>query len=157
MYRVLDKISQFFNWIAMIALFLMFGVVSVDILSSKIFNKPITAAVDFMSLLAAIVASFSLAQTIKANRHIEVEFIVTKLPIRLRKFFNVISSLFSMCFFILVAWKSFVYARNLHVLGEATLTQHIPIAPFVYGMGVACIPAILIYALKAIKDTKEVR
>jgi len=155
--RLLDKISGFFNWIAVIALLLMFAVVSLDILSSKIFNRPITAAVDFMSLLATIVAAFSLSQTIQVGRHIEVEFIVTKLPGTLRKVFNVISSLFSMCFFILVVWKSFAYARNLQTLGEATLTQHIPVAPFVYGLGVACVPAIFIYALRAYRYTKEVR
>ncbi len=157
MERFLDKISRFFNWIAIIALLLMFGVVSVDILSSKILNRPITAAVDFMSLLATVVAAFSLSQTILAGRHIEVEFIVTKMPVVLRKVLNVTSSLFSMCFFVLIVWKSFAYARNLQALGEATLTQHIPVAPFVYGIGIACIPAIFIYAIRVYKDTKKVR
>lgn len=157
MKSLLARISALFNWLAVIALLLMFGIVSADILSSKIFGRPITGAVDYVSLLAVIVASFSVSQTILAGRHIEVEFIVIRLPIPMRKAFNLLSSVLSAGFFALVALKSLSYARHVQLMREATLTERIPIAPFVYAMAVACIPAIFIYALRAYKDTKEVR
>ncbi|MEO0278526.1 MAG: TRAP transporter small permease [candidate division WOR-3 bacterium] len=156
MKSLLARISALFNWLAVIALLLMFAIVSADILSSKIFGRPITGAVDYVSLLAVIVASFSVSQTILAGRHIEVEFIVIRLPIPMRKAFNLLSSLLSAGFFALVALKSLSYARHVQLMREATLTERIPIAPFVYAMAVACIPAIFIYALRAYKDTKEV-
>ena len=156
MERLFNKLIGFFNWIAIIALLLMFAAITLDILSSKIINRPITATVDIMSLLATCVASFSLAETIKAGRHIEVDFIISRMPFAVRKVLNVVSRLLSMCFFILIAWRSFVYARNLQILKEATLTQHIPVAPFVYGIAIACIPAIFIYAVYAYRSMKEV-
>jgi hypothetical protein len=43
------------------------------------------------------------------------------------------------------------------VVGEASLTQHIPIAPIMYGIGIAFIPAVVIYAAQVYRDVKEVR
>ncbi|HOP85266.1 MAG TPA: TRAP transporter small permease [Syntrophorhabdaceae bacterium] len=157
MERLFNKITGFFNWIAVIALLLMFATITLDILSSKIINRPITATVDIMSLLATCVASFSLAETIKAGRHIEVDFIISRMPFKIRKILNVVSRLLSMGFFMLIVWRSLVYARNLQVLKEATLTQHIPVAPFVYGIAVACIPAIFIYLVDAYRSIREVK
>lgn len=152
--KTIDKIAGLFNWVAIVALLLMFAVVAIDILSSKILNKPVTATVDIMSLLATTVASFSLSRTILAGRHIEVEFITSRVPLIMARVAFVFSRLLSMCFFILVVWRTFVYAHNLYILKEATLTQHIPVAPFAYAMGVAFIPAIIIYALEIYRGIK---
>jgi TRAP-type transport system small permease protein len=155
--RGLEKVSLWFTWVAVGALLAMFAVLLIDILSSKILNRPITATVDMVSLLAAVVASFSVSQTILMGRHIEVEFIVAKLPRGARKTFNVISSFLSLTFFLLIVWRTFTYALELQRTGESSLTQHIPMAPFAYGIAVACIPAVLIYALQTVRDMREVR
>lgn len=155
--KVLNAVGNWFNWVALAALLAMFAVITVDILSSKILNRPIMATVDIASLLAAVVAAFAVSKTILAGRHIEVEFIVLSLPPRARKAFNVFASTLSFLFFLLVMWRCLVYARDLQILGETSLTQHIPIAPFVYGIGFACIPAVVIYALRVYRDVREVR
>jgi len=152
-----EKISRWFNQIAVGALLLMFAIMVVDILSSKIFNRPIVATVDVASFLALVVASFSVSKTILTGRHIEVEFIVTLLPRGIRKIFNVFASFLSLAFFLLIVWRSIMYANSLVETGESSLTAHIPMAPFAYGVAVACIPAVLVYAYQTYRDTKEVR
>jgi len=153
----LERVSTWFNWIAVGALLVMFAIMVLDILSSKILNQPITATVDVASFLALVVASFSVSRTILAGRHIEVEFIVKKLPRGARKSFNMFSSFLSLAFFLLIVWRAFVYAYSLQKTGESSLTQHIPMAPFAYGIAIACIPAVLIYAYQTYYDTKDVR
>jgi len=153
----LEGISVWFNWVAVLALLAMFAIMVLDILTSKILNMPITATVDIASLLALVVASFSVSRTILAKRHIEVEFIVTRLPRGARKIFNTLSSFLSLAFFLLVVWRAFVYAYSLQKTGESSLTQHIPMAPFAYGIAIACLPAVLIYAYQTFRDTKDVR
>lgn len=155
--KVLKAMGNGFNWVALSALLAMFAVITIDILSSKILNLPIIATVDIASLLAAVVVAFAVSQTILAGRHIEVDFLVICLPPRARKVFNVFASTLSLLFFLLLVWRCLVYARNLQVLGEASLTQHIPVAPIVYGIGIAFIPAVVIYAVRVYRDTKEVR
>ena len=152
-----ERVATWFNWIAIGALLAMFAIMVLDILTSKIFNVPITATVDVASFLALVVASFSVSRTILAGRHIEVEFIVAKLPRGARKFFNALSSFLSLVFFLLIVWRAFVYAYSLQKTGESSLTQHIPMAPFAYGIAFACIPAVLIYAYQTYRDTKDVR
>ena len=153
----LERIAVWFNWIAVVALLGMFAIMVLDILSSKILNRPITATVDVASFLALVVAAFSVSRTILARRHIEVEFIVTRLPRGARKTFNIFSSLVSLAFFLLIVWRAFAYAYSLQKTGESSLTQHIPMAPFAYGIAIACIPAVLIYAYQTYRDPKDVR
>lgn len=155
--KKLEKIAVWFSWIAVGALFAMFAIMLLDILSSNILNRPIIATVDVASLLALLVASFSVSRTILAGRHIEVEFIVTRLPRGTRKTFNTLSSFLSLAFFFLIIWRSFVYAYSLQKTGESSLTTHIPMAPFAFGIAIACIPAVLIYAFQTYRDMKSVR
>lgn len=153
----LEILSRWSNWIAVAALLLMFAIMVVDILTTKIFNKPIVATVDLVSFLALMVASFSVSWTILAGRHIEVEFIVALFPRGTRKVFNTMASFLSLAFFLLIVWRSIVYANSLVKTGESSLTAHIPMAPFAYGIAVACVPAVLIYAYQTYRDMREVR
>lgn len=155
--KFLERLASWFNWVAVAALLLMFGVMVMDILSAKILNRSITSTVDIASLLAVLVASFSVSKTILAGRHIEVEFVVSRLPDRLRKGFNAVSSLLVLLFFLLIIWRSFAYGVHLWKVGESSLTAHIPMAPFVFLTAVACLPAVFAYAVRAYRDTKEVR
>jgi TRAP-type transport system small permease protein len=155
--KLLKMVGQGFNWIALVSLLAMFAVIAVDILSSKLMNRPLSGAVDTVCLLATIVTAFAVSQTILAGRHIEVEFIVICLPQKIRRFFNTFASFLSLLFFLLLTWRCLVYAHDLRILGEVSLTQRIPIAPFVYGIGIAYIPAVIIYALQTYRDVKEDR
>lgn len=152
-----ERIAVWFNWVAVGALLAMFALLVLDILSSKLLNRPIVATVDVASLLALVVASFSVSRTILAGRHIEVQFVVEKLPRGTRKTFNALSSFLSLAFFCLIVWRSVVYAYSLQKTGESSLTQHIPLAPFAYSLAVACVPALFIFAYQVYRDTKEVR
>ncbi len=155
--RAIRAVGSTLNWVAVVALLGMFAVITADILSSKILNRPITATVDIASLLATAVAAFAVSQTILAGRHIEVDFVAARIPPGIRRVVNVFASLLSLLFFVLIVWRSFVYGYNLQALGETSLTQHIPMAPFAYGIGIACIPAVVIYALQIYRDIMEVR
>jgi TRAP-type C4-dicarboxylate transport system permease small subunit len=157
MEKVLDRIAGSFNLVAVAALLLMFAVMVADILSAKILNRPITATVDVASVLALSAAAFSVSRTILAKRHIEVEFFVVMFPPGVRKVFNTLASLLTLVFFILIVWRSFMYGLSLQQTGESSLTTHIPMSPFAYGIAIACVPAVLIYACQAYRDMKEVR
>lgn len=154
---LLTAASASFSWVAIAALFLMLVVVAVDILSSKIFNRPVTAAVDVASVAAICVIAFALPQTVLAGRHIEVEFVVARLPKRLRQACNAFSSLLSLGFFALLAWRLYVYAQELSASNEVTLTQHIPLAPLAYAVAIVCVPAAAMYARQFWQDVRKGR
>jgi len=148
MLNILEKIvkvwSYWFNWIALIALIGMVGVVSVDIIGAKLFNYPLPGAVELVSFFGVVLVAFSAAQTYEAGRHIRVDFVVMRLPVRVQRVLLSIALLLSMVLFALLIWRTFLYGRDIQVAGEVSLTLNFPYTPFVYGLAIACIPLFLL-------------
>lgn len=140
--------SNWFNWAALAGLTVMLGLITVDIVGAKIFKQPIPGAMDLTSLLGLVVIAFSVAQTQIMNRHITVDFLTLRLPKYLRMLVRSISTLLCILLIAVIIWRAFLHAHDMHVLGDASLTVKIPLAPFGYGLAVAFIPMLLILLIK---------
>ncbi len=140
--------SNWFNWAALAGLTVMLGLITVDIVGAKIFKQPIPGAMDLTSLLGLVVIAFSVAQTQIMNRHITVDFLTLRLPKHLRMLVRSISTLLCILLIAVIIWRAFLHAHDMHVLGDASLTVKIPLAPFGYGLAVAFIPMLLILLIK---------
>jgi TRAP-type transport system small permease protein len=146
--RFTRRLSQWFNWIALAGLIVMLGLVAVDIVGAKIFKQPVPGAMDLTSLLGLVIIAFSVAQTQVMNRHITVNFLTLRLPKRLRMLVRSVSTLLCILFFAVIIWRAFMHAFDMHVLGDASLTVKVPLAPFAYGLAIAFIPMLLIFLIK---------
>jgi TRAP-type transport system small permease protein len=146
--RFTMRLSQWFNWIALAGLILMLGLVAVDIVGAKIFKQPIPGAMDLTSLLGLVVIAFSVAQTQVMNRHITVNFLTLRLRKRFRMLVRGISNLLCVLFFAVIIWRAFMHALDMHILGDASLTVKVPLAPFAYGLAIAFVPMLLILLIK---------
>jgi TRAP-type C4-dicarboxylate transport system permease small subunit len=146
--RFTRRLSQWFNWIALAGLIVMLGIVAVDIVGAKVFRLPVPGAMDFTSLLGLVVIAFAVAQTQRMGRHITVNFLTLRLPKHIRIIVRGISTFLCIIFFCVVIWRSFMYARDMYVLGDASLTVKIPLAPFAYGLAIAFVPMLLILLIK---------
>jgi len=142
------QMSKWFNWIALAGLTIMLGLITVDIVGAKIFKQPIPGAMDLTSLLGLVVIAFSVAQTQVMNRHITVDFLTLRLPKHLRVLVRSISTLLCILFFVVIIWRAFMHAYDMQILGDASLTVKIPLAPFAYGLAIAFIPMLLILLIK---------
>jgi TRAP-type transport system small permease protein len=142
------QMSNWFNWAALAGLTVMLGLITVDIVGAKIFKQPIPGAMDLTSLLGLVVIAFSVAQTQIMNRHITVDFLTLRLPKHLRMLVRSISTLLCILLIAVIIWRAFLHAHDMHVLGDASLTVKIPLAPFGYGLAVAFIPMLLILLIK---------
>lgn len=142
------QLSQWFNWIALAALTVMLGLVTVDIVGAKIFRQPVPGAMDLTSLLGLVVIAFAVAQTQLAGRHITVDFLTLRLPKSLQIIVRSISTLFCLFFFAVVIWRLFMHARDMQTLGDASLTVNIPLAPFAYGLAVAFVPMLFVLMIR---------
>jgi TRAP-type C4-dicarboxylate transport system permease small subunit len=142
--RFTRRLSQWFNWIALAGLTVMLGLVTVDIVGAKVFRLPVPGAMDFTSLLGLVVIAFAVAQTQIMGRHITVNFLTLRLPKRIRIIMRSISTLLCILFFAVIIWRAFMHARDMQVLGDASLTVKIPLSPFGYGLAIAFVPMLLI-------------
>lgn len=140
--------SKWFNWVALCGLTVMLGLVTVDIVGAKVFKLPVPGAMDFTSLLGLVVIAFAVAQTQLLGRHITINFLTIRLPKRIRIIIRSISTLLCILFFAVIIWRSFMNARDMHILGDASLTVKMPLWPFGYGLAIAFVPMLLILLIK---------
>ena len=126
----------------------MLALVTVDIIGAKVFSFPVPGAMDLTSLLGLLLIGFSMTQTYRIERHIKVDFVMIRTPESLRKFLRCLSIGLCTLFFLFVVWRLFLYAHDLQVYGEKSLTVKIPLFPFAYALAVAFVPMLLAVPLK---------
>lgn len=125
------------NWIAAGAIVAMMLLVSADVLL-RLFRAPIPGAHDIVGFLAILAVSLSLSYTTVMKSHIAVDFIVEKLPWRVRNLIDSFNALAALAIFLLITWQSGRYGLSLKASGETAQTMNIPLYPFVFGISVGC-------------------
>jgi TRAP-type C4-dicarboxylate transport system permease small subunit len=154
--KVMEVWSNWFNWIALIALMAMVGVVAIDIVGAKIFNAPLSGAVELVSFFGVAIASFSAARTYNVGRHIRVNFIVSRFSVKVQNLLACTVSMVSIVLFSVIIWRTLIYGKDIQDAGEVSLTLNFPYTPFIYGLAVALIPLLLLLVGEFIRSFIEV-
>ena len=150
--KALDISDRGTNWIArsingvgVTALTLMMLLTAVDVCSRYIFDSPITGSYELTEFMMAILVAFGLAYTAAHQGHINVDLLLTRTSPRSQAVINSITALLGVGFFILMTWRSFIYAGKLRLDGYTSQSLEIPTYPFAYVVAVGC--AILVLVL----------
>ncbi|MFC1871196.1 TRAP transporter small permease [Chloroflexota bacterium] len=155
--RFIQQWAKWFNRIAMIALGFLLCVVVIDILSSKLFTKPLSGSIDVIGLVLVIIVGYAFAQTQLLGRHITVDFLVMRLPRIPQGILAIISSTFSLALWTAIIIMCLKYSIELTLNGESSITLRILYFPFGYALTLAFIPVYLAIILEFIKSIKLVR
>lgn len=147
--------SKWFNWVAGAGVVAMLALIVADVIGIKIFSTPVPGGIEFVAFLGVVVTAFAIAQTKVLEGHIRVEFFVTRLPQRARASVNAFVSFTGIILFILLAWRSFGFARVLQKTGEVSMTQRIPFYPFVDAIALCCIPVCLVLLVEFLKSVMK--
>jgi len=75
-----------------------------------------------------------MAHTSAERGHVAVSFVVSLFPRRIQGLIESVTTCFGLFFFTLIAWQSVIYANDLRLSGEVSLTLELPFYPFVYGI-----------------------
>jgi len=135
--RWVNLAGRGFNCVASAAVILMMMLTCADVVL-RLFRQPIPGTYEIVGFLGTVVASFSLAYTSIEKGHIAVEILVDGLPERAQAFFEALSALIGTSLFGLLTWQSSLYAADLKLSGEVSLTLEIPTYLFVYGVAAGC-------------------
>jgi len=141
--KITELVNRSLNWVAGIGLVAMLALTFADVIAVKAFKSPIPGAIEMVSFLSVVVIAFAIAYTLQLKGHIQVEFFVSRLPVRIRSVIGILVSAAGIVLFALLAWRSYEYARVLQLSGEVSMTQRIPFYPFVYAIAFCCIPVCL--------------
>jgi TRAP-type C4-dicarboxylate transport system permease small subunit len=152
---ILGTFSKWATVIAGVALVLMVLVSVVDIVGNKIFNQPLRGASEYISFLAVITISFAVAYSLISKVHVQVDVLTDKLPARFKASIELFIMLLSLALFVLLAWSSIKYGIELYRSNTLSMTQRIPLYPFVFAIAFACIPACFYLILEFLRWGKR--
>jgi TRAP-type C4-dicarboxylate transport system permease small subunit len=127
------KLSSWMNTLGGIVLFLMMMLTVVDVFL-RVFGKPLVGTYELVAIAGAIVVGFAIPQTSLDKGHINVDFLIENRGEFIKKVFSIITRLFGIILFALIAWNLFLKANHLYKAGDVSLTLQIPYYPAAYGL-----------------------
>ena len=139
MRKIVESASRVLSFVAGLCLVAMAVVVMLNIICRRIpFLGPIRGTFEVTGYLGAMVICLTLAFNQVKKGNIGVEFLVERLPQRLRAIVESCISIISAAFFLFVAWRCVLYAEELWRSGELSPTLSIPFYPLIAIIGLGC-------------------
>ena len=108
--------------------------------------KPIPGTYELVCFMGSVAVSFAMA----------VSFIVAFFPKRVQAVIETVTTCFGLTFFILLTWRSILYAGDLIEMNEVSLTLQLPFYPFVYGIAFSAFSLCLVLLSNLLKNLREV-
>jgi len=125
-------------------LILMMLLTASDVCLRYIFNRPILGAHEVTEFMMAVTVSSALAYAAYRKGHVSVDVLITRFSPRVQAVINSITCFLSLSVFLLIAWRSTLYAENLRASGQVSTSLYIPIYPFVYSIVIGSVIICLI-------------
>ena len=123
------KIDSLINWLvdsggnlASCAVFIMAIGVTLDVLARFVLGAGTKMALEFSGYLLVAVVFLGLAYTHKAGAHIRVDFLIKRLPERMRKWFKVIDSIVFLSYVVFLGYFGFDAAQTSYQFGTTSRT-----------------------------------
>ncbi|NWF91305.1 MAG: TRAP transporter small permease [Syntrophaceae bacterium] len=155
MISVLDeiskKLSQWFGWIGGVALLILTAIACANMLMRP-FGAPLKGSYELVGFFGALVVALPLGYAQITRAHIFVDILSTRYSKRTQRIINAVNSFVCTIFFILVAWRSAVYATAIWKRGETSETLRIIYHPFVYVVAFCCFFLALILFIDFLKS-----
>jgi TRAP-type C4-dicarboxylate transport system permease small subunit len=145
-------LSGWFEWIGMAALLLMMVITFIDVVGGKLFTWRLAGSIDIVMVSQAVAIAFAAAMLLILDKHVQITFLVDRLPKRTQAVTKSIIHFLELGLFILIVWRLFVFGHYMQTGGEGTGTIRIPLYPFGYGMAIALIPVCLVIILRLVNS-----
>jgi len=147
-----SRLSGWFEVIGIAGLLLMVLITGIDVVGAKLFTWRLLGALDIVMLSQIVAIAFAAACTLIVGRHVRVEFLVSRLPLRAQAVIDSVVSILGLGLFILIIWRLIALGYSFQTAGEATATIYIPLYPFAYGIAFASIPVCLVFIADLVKS-----
>jgi TRAP-type C4-dicarboxylate transport system permease small subunit len=131
--KISHAMARKLYWVAGVAIVVMMLLTCADVIL-RYFRKPIPGTYELVCFLGAAAVAFAMAHTSVERGHVAVTFVVSLFPRRIQGLIESITICFGLFFFTLISWQSVIYANDLRLSGEVSLTLELPFYPFVYGI-----------------------
>ena len=146
--KTIDRVSQFLAYLAMWGVFAMMLLVVVDVFLRAVANRSTLIAEEMGGYLLVLIAYLGMAETLRQGRHIHVDIITKKLPVKVRAWLDAGLSLIALVALIVVIWRAVImvygsYAGNVIIPGIFLTPVYLPQILVVVGLAVLALQYIL--------------
>ena len=121
------------------------------------FIQPIPGTYELVSFLGTVAAAFAIAHTSIKGGHVSVSLVTRLLAKKTKTVIQIITNTLALLFFGLLTWRSILYAQDLKLFGEVSMTLQMPYYPFVYGVAFASLIMCVVLMTYIINDIKELK
>lgn len=132
--RIAQSLAKNLYWVAGAAIIIMMMLTCADVVL-RFFRRPIPGTYELVCFLGSVSVAFAMAYTTIEKGHVSVSFVVDLFPKKIQDIIACLTTSFGLCLFVFVTWQSMVYANDLRLSNEVSLTLELPFYPFVYGIG----------------------
>ncbi|MEM6847393.1 MAG: TRAP transporter small permease subunit [Pseudomonadota bacterium] len=116
----LDLLGKVTGWIAMLLILVMIGSMAYEVISRKIFGVPTIWALTVSYMFNGTLFLLGAAYTLRANQHVRIDFLSSRLPVRIQHGINAAFYLFAL---IPALWLTteFAYTKAMRAYARGTL------------------------------------
>lgn len=132
--RIAQSLARNLYWVAGAAIVIMMMLTCADVVL-RYFRRPIPGTYELVCFLGSVSVAFAMAYTTIEKGHVSVSFVVDLFPQKIQDIIACLTTSFGLCLFVFVTWQSMVYANDLRLSNEVSLTLELPFYPFVVGIG----------------------
>ena len=167
--KISEELARILYWIAGLSIVCMMAITCVDValrFCVTVYHethweflvplRPIAGTYELVCYMATVAVAFAMAHTTVEKGHVAVSFVVDLLPKRAQNVIATITNSCGLLFFILIAWRSILYASHLKTSGEVSLTLQLPFYPFVYGIGFSAFAVCFVLLRDLLRSLAEV-
>jgi TRAP-type C4-dicarboxylate transport system permease small subunit len=153
--RITQRLAKNLYWVAGAAIIIMMMLTCADVVL-RYFRRPIPGTYELVCFLGSVSVAFAMAYTTIEKGHVSVSFVVDLFPQKIQDIIACLTTSFGLCLFVFVTWQSMVYANDLRLSNEVSLTLELPFYPFVYGIGFSAAIVCLILLCDLINHLKKI-
>ncbi len=142
-------LSTLCGLLAALALFAIMVLTFVDVAGRKFLSTSVTGSLELTELLMVVVIFAGLPLVSLRGEHVVFDSLDRWLPAGLLRLQQALVDLLSGALLLGLAWLMFTKAGQMQEYGDTTAQLKLPLAPFVYLMGVLCAVTAAVHALLA--------
>ena len=133
MKKTFISLAAFIYWISGVAIVLMMLITCADVVL-RYFRRPIPGTYELVCFLGSVAVSFAMARTTLEKGHVAVNLLVRYLSTRVQSLISILTTMLAFILFAVLSWQGALFANDLRIAREVSLTLGLPFYPFVYGM-----------------------
>ncbi|MFH1651061.1 MAG: TRAP transporter small permease [Chloroflexota bacterium] len=150
---------QLIRVLAAIGSFSIISIISLtvyDVFMRYVFNLPWVGTYEVTVFLLVVIVFFYMGHVTLTDSHVSIDMFVLKMRPRLRAFFASLSCFLCVVLYVLIVWRTLVFAARMRNVGQVSVLMDIPIYPFLYLVAFGSAIMVLVFITKFIAHVRLV-